>query len=64
MQNENDVLKFLEIYSKTMDAENKYVSDMCWTAFKLIKSLNIELRNLESHVTHLEEKENGSKRKN
>ena len=61
MKNKDEVTNFLEVYSKAMAAENKYVSEMCWSAFKFIHELKTEINDLESQIEKLEK--NGKTRK-
>lgn len=50
---ENEVLKFLEVYSKTMQSQNKYVSDNTWNAYKLMLSNINELDELKDEIKEL-----------
>lgn len=50
---ENEVLKFLEVYSKTMQSQNKYVSENTWNAYKLILAHINELDELKDEVKEL-----------
>lgn len=53
---QNEILKFLEVYSKTMQTQNKYVSENAWAAYKLIISMNDEINELEDENKSLKEK--------
>lgn len=53
---QNEILKFLEVYSKTMQTQNKYVSENAWAAYKPIISMNDEINELEDENKSLKEK--------
>lgn len=53
---ENEVLKFLQVYSKTMQPQNRYVSENTWDAYKLIMEQLNEIDELKDEIKELKEK--------
>jgi hypothetical protein len=51
-----ETLKFLEVYSKTIAPQNKYASENCWNALKLIISMRDEITELNDELKELKGK--------